>query len=39
MNPTKTEGELRVVSYIMARTSKISMKWWSGPLCTRSIRL
>jgi len=22
-------------SYIMARTSSFSMRWWGGPLCTR----
>jgi len=27
------------VSYIMARTSHISMRWWWCPLCTRSTRL
>jgi len=28
-------------SYIMARTSQFSMRWWwwCGPLCTRTIRL
>jgi len=25
-------------SYIMRRTSKFSMRWWWGPLCTRSTR-
>jgi len=26
-------------SYIMARTSYISMRWWWCPLCTRQTRL
>jgi hypothetical protein len=26
-------------SYIMARTSEFSMRWWWGPLCTRPTRL
>jgi RsiW-degrading membrane proteinase PrsW (M82 family) len=25
-------------SYIMARTSRFSMRWWWGPLCTRPTR-
>jgi hypothetical protein len=27
------------VSYVMARTRHISMRWWRGPLCNRSTRL
>jgi len=30
---------LQFVSYIMARTSHISMRWWWCPLCRRSTRL
>jgi len=26
------------VSYIMARTSSFSVRWWWGPLCTRPTR-
>jgi hypothetical protein len=29
----------RLFSYIMARTSYFSMRWWWGPLCTRSTGL
>jgi hypothetical protein len=28
-----------IFSYIMARTSYFSMRWWWGPLCTRPTRL
>jgi len=28
----------QIFSYILARTSYFSMRWWWGPLCTRSTR-